>query len=372
MHLGVNAIRLCRNFTGVGRYIECVLAEWAKMDLPFERITLFTHTPLEQAKLAFPLDRYQLRVIGQQLPDPVWEATALRKAAREVDVFFSPSYTLPIGISGKCVVTNLGPPENTPFSYQWFRAHAYEALYLASAHRANRVLACSHSVKQRLIDVYRVRADKISVTYLAASDLFRPIEDPEKRRAVRARYQIPPGPIILFVGKMARRHYIPNLIEAFSQLKQDGAVPHRLVLVGPDYLKIDIMGIARRFGVEAHVTHVNYATHADLPALYSDAEFFVFPASEAEGFGIPVVEAMACGTPVVTTALGSVREVATGAAVTGSAPSTAELFAGMRRMASDADLRRELVPKGIERSAQFTWPITARKTMEVLAEVGRS
>jgi glycosyltransferase involved in cell wall biosynthesis len=288
-----------------------------------------------------------------------------------VDVLFSPSYTLPLGIRGKCVVTNLGPPENTPLSYQWFRAHAYEALYLASAHRADRVLACSHSVRQRLVDVYRVPADKISVTYLAASQLFRPIQDPSLRSEVRARYRIPDGPFILFVGKMARRHYIPNLIEAFARLKADPKQPYRLVLVGPDYLKLDIMGIARRFGVAAHVTHVPYATHSDLPAIYSAAEFFVFPASAAEGFGIPVVEAMACGTPVVTTALGSVREVATGAALTTSAPSSQELFEAMLKMASDPELRQKLVPLGIERARQFTWPITAKKTMDVLWKVAQ-
>jgi glycosyltransferase involved in cell wall biosynthesis len=167
MHLGINAIRLCRNFTGVGRYIECILAVWAKTELPFNRVTLFTHTPLDQSKITFPLDRYELCAVGPTSPDPIWEATALRKAAASVDVLFGPSY----------------------------------------------------------------------------------------------------------------------LLEAFSRLKADPRVPLRLVLVGPDYLNLDIPQLARSHGVGEHVTHVPYATHADLPALYSSAEFFVFPASEVEGFG---------------------------------------------------------------------------------------
>jgi len=369
MHLGINAIRFCRNFTGVGRYMECVLKEWADMDLPFDRVTLFTHTPLDPGKLAFPLDRYERRVVGRVLPDPIWESTALRAAARDVDVFFGPSYTLPLGIRGKCVVTNHGPAENTPLSYQWFRSQAYEALYMTSARRADRVLVNSRAVERRVIDVYRVAPAKITVTHLAASDLFRPVRDEGMRSEILAKYGIAEGPFILFVGKLARRHYIPDLVEAFARIKHELRVPHRLVLVGPDYLNLDVAGLARRRGVETSVTHVPYAVHEDLPAIYSAASFFVFPASEAEGFGIPVVEAMACGTPVVTTALGSLREVAVGAALTTDAPTADALAEAMKAMATDEALRETHAALGLERARQFTWRITARKTMDVLWEV---
>jgi glycosyltransferase involved in cell wall biosynthesis len=332
-------------------------------------VTLFTHTHLEQSKITFPLDKFELRVVGRAFPDPIWEATALRRAAASVDVLFGPSYTLPLGFRGKCVVTNHGPAQNERFSYQWFRANAYEMLYRSSAHRAERVLAASQSVRTRLIDVYGIPSEKISVTYLAASSMFRPIVDPEVRRQIREKYRIADGPFILFVGKMARRHYIPNLVEAFSRLKAEPQVPHRLVLIGPDYLNLDIPRLARSHGVGEHVTHVPYATHADLPALYSAAEFFVFPASEAEGFGVPVIEAMACGTPVIATALGSLKEFAPGASLTTPSPSVDDLYAAMRRLTFDAPLRRELVQCGFARAAEFGWPITAKKTMDVLWDV---
>ena len=44
MDLGVNVVRLTRQFTGVGRYIECVLAEWSRMDLPFDEVILYAHS----------------------------------------------------------------------------------------------------------------------------------------------------------------------------------------------------------------------------------------------------------------------------------------------------------------------------------------
>src|SRR5215831_7175438 len=129
MRLGVNAIRLTRKFTGVGRYIECVLKEWSLMNIPFEKIILYTHTPLKQDELLFPLERYDIEIIGKKLPDPLWEWSSLRHRSRDIDVLFCPSYTIPIGYRGKCLVTNHGPAENTPGSYHWWRAQAYEALY---------------------------------------------------------------------------------------------------------------------------------------------------------------------------------------------------------------------------------------------------
>lgn len=369
MILGVNVIRLTRKFTGVGRYLECVLREWSGMELPFERVLLYTHTLLRQEHVAFPLERFEQRVIGRVVPDPLWEAVWLRQAAKEVDVLYCPSYSIPWAYPGRCAVTYLGPSEFRFGGYAWWRAQAYETLFRYSARRADRVFAISRAVRNRLVQDFRIPDDRIDLTYLAASDLFRPLGnclDVEQRR----RKYIPGDePFILFVGKLAKRHSIPNLLAAFAELKHDSRLPHRLVLVGPDYLHLDIPARARRLGIANCVTHIPYVYHADLPPLYNAAEFFVYPATEAEGFGIPVVEAMACGTPVVTVNQGSLREIAPGAALTTEASGVDDLREAMVRMATDAELRRELSTRGIERAKSFQWRITAERTLDVLARL---
>lgn len=365
MHLGVNAVRFSRPFTGVGRYLECVLDEWSRMALPFDRITLYTHTPIAPGAVCFPLQRFGVEVIGRRLPDPLWEWRWLGPRAREVDVLYCPSYTIPFGYAGRCAVMNLGPAENRPGSYQWWRAQAYERLYRYSARRADEVFACSRSVKQRLVSVYGIPAPKVHVTYLAASRAFRPLRDPALLDEVRRRHA-GGRPFVLFVGKMAARHYIPNLLEAFAALTRTTAVPHELVLVGPDYLHLDIPARARRLGIGDRVVHVPFVPHLELPPLYNAADAFVFPASEAEGFGIPVIEAMACGTPVVTVNQGSLREFAPGAAHLVASSAASELSEGLRAVLADASLRERLAAAGLERAATITWRYTAEKTMDVL------
>ncbi len=372
MHLGVNAIRFTRKFTGVGRYMECVLKEWSQMDLPFDRITLFTHTPLRQEVLSFPLERYEVKVIGKKLPDPLWEWSSLRSQSKDLDVLFCPSYTIPIGYTGKCLVTNLGPAENTPGSYHWWRSQVYEILYRYSAHKADKVCACSHSVKKRLIEVYKIPPQKIKVTYLAASEAFRPIHDRVTLEQTRRQYIGGDNPIILFVGKLAKRHYIPHLLKAFASVKKSKNIPHKLVLVGPDYLNLNIPARASKLGIEDSVIHIPYVYHKDLPPLYNIAEFFVYPSSEAEGFGIPVMEAMACGVPVITVNQGSLREFAPGAAFLIPASAVSELQNALEKMIFDANLRKDLAAKGLERAKTITWRITAEKTLEILWELAQA
>ena len=352
--------------------MECVLKEWARSPTPFDRITLFTPAPLEQERLAFPLEAFDVRVLGPHGPDPFWEWRALSPRAPDVDVLFCPSYTIPLGYRGKCVVTNLGPSENAPLGREWWRARAYERLYRYSARRATQVCACSRSVKRRLIDRYGIPEEKIHVTYLAASDAFTVVTDPALLDAARARWAGGRSPLILFVGKLTGRHHIPRLLQAFAQARRTAGLPHTLLLVGPDPLGLDVAGRAARLGLGDAVLHVPYVGHRDLPALYSAAEIFVFPATEAEGFGIPVVEAMACGTPVVTVNQGSLREFAPGAAHVVEAPSVADLRDGILAVASDPSLRARLRESGIARAASITWAHTARKTMDILWRVASS
>jgi Glycosyltransferase len=263
----------------------------------------------------------------------LWESLFLRSKSEELDVLFCPSYTIPIGYAGKCLVTNLGPAENTPGSYEWWRSQAYETLYRYSARRADKVCACSHSVKRRLIEVYKIPPKKIKVTYLAASEAFRPIHDRTVLEQTRHQYVGGHSPFILFVGKLAKRHYIPNLLKAFAEVKKGKHIPHKLVLVGPDYLNLDIPARTKKLGIGDSVVHIPYIYHKDLPPLYNAAELFIFPASEAEGFGIPVIEAMACGIPVITVNQGSLREFAPGAAYLTQSSDVSELRNALRKNA---------------------------------------
>ena len=116
--LGINVVRLTRQFTGVGRYLECLLRHWAEHGAPFDEVILYAPQRLRADLVEFPLEAFTVRLVGQQGPDPVWEWRSLRHAAQEVDVLFCPSYTVPIGFDGRCAVSYHGPAYNEGLGFE--------------------------------------------------------------------------------------------------------------------------------------------------------------------------------------------------------------------------------------------------------------
>jgi glycosyltransferase involved in cell wall biosynthesis len=369
MRLGINVVRLTRPFTGVGRYIECLLREWSHGDLPFGEIVLYAPAPIDSGKVAFPVGAYRLEVSGPHVPDPLWEWWTLRGRRRAIDVLFCPSYTLPLGYRGPSAVTYFGPSTNPPGTYEWWRSRAYERLHRYSARRAGRVLTASSGAHRRVVEVYGVPEENVDVIPLAASAEFTPVRDAAVLASVRRQYLGDAAPYVLFVGKLSGRHSIPELIDAFARVRNRHRLPHRLLLVGPDTLGLDVPGLVRRRGLDGVVVHVPDMGYRDLPAAYSGATAFVFPATEAEGFGIPILEAMACGTPVVSTRLGSVPEVAGDAALLAPSSAARHLEDALARVLLDAGLRSDLARRGRERASLFSWRRTAERTMEALRRV---
>jgi glycosyltransferase involved in cell wall biosynthesis len=345
-HLGVDAQRLVGSRAGVARYLASLLREWARMELPFDRVTLFTPAELP-ADVEHPFD---VRVVrGPSLR--LWGQFQLPRAARDVDLLFCPAYVAPLRYRGRyAVVMHDALLEVLPqaFSRQALRRRG---LYRRSAERAALVLAPSESSKRDLQRVYELDPDRVRFIHLGVDDRFRTAAEGD----VRARYGLGDGPLILFVGKLTKRRNLPNLVEAASKLPD-----HVLVLAGEDHVGL---GLANHDRLRV----LGFVPDDDLPALYRAAEIFVYP-SDYEGFGIPVLEAMASGTPVVTLDNSSLAEVAGDAAVLLPNGGVEELADAFRRLAADPSLRDEYAARGRERAAGFTWTETARRTITALRE----
>ena len=73
------------------------------------------------------------------------------------------------------------------------------------------------------------------------------------------------------------RKNLRRLVDAFASRSRSGDLNHQLVCVGPcGWLSRDIHSVIERSGVADAITFTGYVPFAELPALYSLAEMFVF------------------------------------------------------------------------------------------------
>jgi len=232
--------------------------------------------------------------------------------------------------------------------------------------KARRLIADSFNTKEDLIRHFGVDEDRIDVVHLAVSEEFQPIEDAVERERVRTRYGLPES-FLLFVGSIEPRKNLPWLMRSVKELRDEG-FPHKLVVAGQgepgfvEELRQTALSLGLSLGDDVVLT--GFVEEADLPALYSCSELFVFP-SIYEGFGLPPLEAMACGVPVLLPENSSFTEYYRDCSLMVDLSEPAVLTDGIRQLLEDSDLCASLVKKGLERAHSRSWDHVAAETIEV-------
>jgi glycosyltransferase involved in cell wall biosynthesis len=357
--------------TGIARYLQCLLAEWARMDLPFDEVLLFSPRPLPPD--AIPNDpRFRQVVLAPNAPGLFWEQVVLPARAPRVEVLFSPADTTPVLFPARRVVINQAFSPEMAASFSWWEKAKRVPLYRYAAMHADILLSPCATILTTMEEGLRVRVDRARVRFtpLAAEARFHP-RDPTSRqgREVRSRYGLGDRPYVLFVGKLSRRRHIPELIAAIGDVRD--RFPHALMLAGPNVTGLDVSALAASSGVADRVVHGNFVPDDDLPWLYAGADLFVL-ASEGEGYSLTTLEAMQSGVPVITLDRPNLVEVTDGAAFLIPDGSRERLRESIGTVLGDPALRADLRRRGLGRARHLTWERTARVTMDALGEmVGR-
>lgn len=372
MTIGVNARRLQGQRFGIGRYIEYMLKYWDKMLLPSERVNLYVQEPFTEQPLQLS-EAFTVCPLRPRVQGVLWENVRLPFKAKDNDVFFGPSYTIPLRYSGRSVVAIHSVNEFQAGAHPWWYQLTYTPWYRLSAQKADRVIVPSEATRIDVQERYGISDEKVDVVLEGADDAFQPIEDQDALSEVRRRYFGRDRPYILFVGKFSQRRNIPTLMEAFGQLKQQHGLPHGLLLVGRNVLGLPIEKLAAKFGIADSLvlTEGRFSSHREMIAVYNAADLYAYP-SAYDGFSLTVVEAMACGVPVVTVNRPALREIAGGCSMMIEEPVAEALADAMYRVLSDASLRQHLRTKGLERAKSLRWEDTASQTLAVLRQVAGS
>ncbi len=211
------------------------------------------------------------------------------------------------------------------------------------------------------------------------ADRFAPIGT-GRRAALRDRAGVADRFVFLSVGGIEPRKGSSFLVQAMARLKAQPDLRPVLVVVGGhsfqdyrdyrDAVLATLPGLGLELGRD--ILMAGSLSDADLHEWYRSADALVFP-SLKEGWGLAVLEAMAADLPVVSSDITVLREYLTAdrTAVMTRAGDPESLATGMRRVATDRELRETLVHGGRELIRDFSWERTAKQHARLYAEMSR-
>lgn len=253
-----------------------------------------------------------------------------------------------------------------PREVPWQQRLYMGAVLSRSLRTAAAVLVPSEATRRDLLACYPIAGLKSKVHLVPLGLPAYPVPGP-----------LPPGlapGFILAVGTIEPRKNYPRLLAAYRHLRRESVplllgdrpgVPELVIAGRPGWA---YGGTLERIKSEPGVRYLGHVDEPTLSALYRSAAVLALP-SLYEGFGLPLLEAMANGLPAVVGNVGSLPELADGAAVLVEPDDVASIAAGLERLLADAALREKLGVEGRSRAAEFTWGRTALATREILREI---
>jgi glycosyltransferase involved in cell wall biosynthesis len=364
--LAVNALRLCGRRTAIGRHLEYLARHWSRSATPFDRIVLLSPEPVDVDGLGSRTP-VEFQAFGGRLPRLGWEQYALPRRSAGASVLFS-EYTCPLLRRGATVVANHGIYEAVPDAFSWWDRFRATSVNKRSARHATRVIANSASTKHDVSAFFGVDASRIDVVYPGPTDLFFAQHSREEISAAVVDALGKDVPYIIFVGKLATRRHVPNLMAAFAQVRSERALPHHLLLVGPNVNDLPIAELASSLGIADAVSYHRHLEQGPLAKLYAGADLYVL-ASTYEGISWTMLEAMASRTAVLTVEHPALHEGPAGSVYALPDPSVPSLVRGLSDLLLDPDRRRELEENGFATASSFSLARSADATMEILDRV---
>ena len=278
----------------------------------------------------------------------------------KADLYHSPYYLMPFRPNTPTVVTIY---DGIAFHYPEYLSTRARLLFRfahwLAIRAADALIAISEATKRDLVRYFNPQKP-IYVTPLAAAPHFRPTDSAEIRRKFHL-----PDQYLLYFGSNKPHKNIVTLIRAVAKLPD---AP--LLVVAGAWLpahpeaKIEV----ERLGLADRVRFLGRIDSADVAPLYSGATAFIFP-TRYEGFGLPVIEAMACGTAVACGKVWSLPEVGR-EAVAYFDPNSAESIAHtIDLLLQNNAHRHDLVQRGLQQAARFSWERTAQQTLTIYREL---
>jgi len=315
---------------------------------------------------------------------PLWEQFSLPRAARKegCQLLHCTSNTAPVNTRIPLIVTlhdiiymesgYLKILKGSGTLYQKI-GNIYRRLVIPRIiKKSNKIITVSHFEKTRIGEFFGMKGDnRLTAVYNGVSEHFKPVTDQLELKRVKEKYRLPDR-FFFFLGNTDPKKNTEGTLKAFSDFIQQTGTDHKLVML--DFDRSELEKLLDEIGDKALIDRIvltGYVVNTDLPSIYCLCEVFLYP-SLRESFGIPMLEAMACGVPVITSNTSSMPEVAGTAAFIIDPYKPEQITDALIQVTNNHNLKRQLIEKGLQQSAKFSWRAMASEVLEIYTQINMS
>jgi glycosyltransferase involved in cell wall biosynthesis len=365
MRIGI-MLRSLDEHGGIGVYTRYLTEELLDIDRDNQYVLLYRN-PANIGRFA----RYG-NVVERIVKAPnkaLWDQIAIPYACwrEKLDVIFHPKFTVPLLAPCKAVMVVHGAdwfiPEYARF-YRRLDVAYIKAMLPLYCRRAAVVLSVSQLTTDHFNTILKLPPGKMRTVYFGPGKQFKRVKDQATLENVRLKYNLP-DQFILTLSKYGGggRKNIEGVFRSYKIVH--GKIPHKLVVGGKDCFRFRQDYKIPDDGYGSDVMFPGWIDQADLPAIYSLADLYLYP-SNLEAFPIPITEAMACGTPIITSKANGLEEIAGSAAVLINPDNPEEIADAVQRVLMAPEIQAHLSAAGLERSQRFSWNRCAKETLEIM------
>ena len=239
-----------------------------------------------------------------------------------------------------------------PQSFSWKFRILYRVLFPLILKTSKKNLTGSMFAASDLSSIYNINANDFEIINSSFSDCFR-TTDLQR----------------LSLDKYALTVSSPNLHKNFARMIE-------AFLLSDVNLELKIIGSLSEsfndhFGylkMDPRIKFLGRVSDEELINVYQNADFFIFP-SLYEGFGIPPLEAQACGCPVISSNAASLPEVLEDSVLYFDPYDIDDIRNCIERIATNEDLKKTLIEKGLQNLERFSWHKSASKLNAIINDL---
>lgn len=224
---------------------------------------------------------------------------------------------------------------------------------------SDKIIAVSQNTKNDILKLYpNISANKIKVIYHANS--------------LKSNYKCPqielPDKYILFVGNRdGYKNFELSAMAIIEVMKKEKDI--FFVCVGGGRFSDKETALFENSFIKNRILRLDVNDN-QLYSIYKYAICFIFP-SLYEGFGIPILEAYFSGCPVLLSNASCFKEIAGDAAIYFNPHDKKDIEKKITLLLYNQKLRQELIIKGYDRNAKFSWDKAAKETLKLYKQVIR-